>query len=87
MNFSRKPIDTSRVQIPKGVVHIFKDRCKGCTFCVAYCPVDVLKMSKKFNHKGYYYPEAAPNVCVDCGFCQLVCPEFAIFSTQEKQLI
>jgi len=38
-------------------------------------------MSQGFNRKGYHYPEAsAPEECVNCHFCEVMCPEFAIFS-------
>ncbi|GAG04085.1 unnamed protein product, partial [marine sediment metagenome] len=33
----------------KGKIHINKDRCKGCAFCVEYCPEDVLELSEEFN--------------------------------------
>jgi 2-oxoglutarate ferredoxin oxidoreductase subunit delta len=48
---------------------------------VTYCPKDVLVISDdKTNTKGYYLPEtAAPEACVACGLCELICPEFAIF--------
>jgi 2-oxoglutarate ferredoxin oxidoreductase subunit delta len=38
------------------------------------------------NAKGYHYPvvaEGKEQACVDCDFCKLVCPEFAIY-TEEK---
>jgi 2-oxoglutarate ferredoxin oxidoreductase subunit delta len=39
-----------------------------------------LKMSEKFNNKGYHLPVVeAPTECVGCRFCEEVCPEFAIY--------
>ncbi len=37
------------IEPKKGVIHINKDRCKGCEFYVEYCPKDVLEISDKFN--------------------------------------
>lgn len=68
-----------------GEVHIIDDRCKGCGICIQYCPVQTLEFSKKFNKKGYHPPQAkldGPD-CVACRFCQLVCPDFAIFIEEE----
>jgi 2-oxoglutarate ferredoxin oxidoreductase subunit delta len=63
-----------------GVVTINKNWCKGCGFCIQYCPTKVLTASPEYNKKGYHPPvvTSAEN-CRDCGFCQVICPEFAIF--------
>jgi len=46
----------------------------------------VLCISKKFNKKGYHYPEAvAVGLCVDCNLCEDICPEFAIYSTPTEE--
>ncbi|MGQ9796798.1 4Fe-4S binding protein [Desulfosoma sp.] len=34
-----------------------EDRCKGCGYCIAFCPRDVLQESKRFNAKGYHPPK------------------------------
>ena len=81
MKFWRTPLDVDKLKIPQGELHIIKDRCKGCGFCVEYCPCDVLELSEEFNVKGYHPPTVVqPDRCVNCGLCELICPEFAIFS-------
>ena len=63
-----------------------EDRCKGCSFCVEYCPNDVLELSSRFNKKGYHPPEVVkPEMCVNCGFCRMICPEFAIFTVEVEE--
>ena len=81
MRYWRKPLDLDLVRIPHGVVHIVADRCKGCGFCVEYCPKDVLAMSEEFNRKGYHPPTVVrADECVNCELCGMICPDFAIFS-------
>ena len=67
MKFWRKPLDHDQVIIPVGDVYVIRDQCKGCQFCVEYCPKDVLAMSPEFNVKGYHPPMVVkPGECVDC---------------------
>jgi 2-oxoglutarate ferredoxin oxidoreductase subunit delta len=80
MKYWRKPLDYEDIKIPRGKVSIIEDRCKGCSFCVEYCPRDVLEMSEYFNKKGYHLPYVKnPEDCVNCNFCEVICPEFAIY--------
>lgn len=68
-----------------GNVQINKNWCKGCGFCVQYCPTNALEMSKGYNAKGYHPPQVRDaEDCRDCKFCEKVCPEFAIFVTSKK---
>ncbi len=70
----------------KGEIHINKDRCKGCGFCVEYCPRDVLELSEEFNSKGYHPPYIKnEEECCYCQLCETICPEFAIFVTIMKK--
>ncbi len=81
MRFWRTPLDQQKFKPPEGRIFIIIERCKGCEFCVVYCPREVLRISERFNKKGYHYPEAIKeNACVDCNLCENICPEFAIYS-------
>ena len=84
MKFWRLPLDADKHSIPVGELHVIADRCKGCGYCIEFCPNGVLVLSKKFNVKGYHPPETMPGKeieCVNCNLCQVICPEFAIYST------
>jgi 2-oxoglutarate ferredoxin oxidoreductase subunit delta len=60
-------------------IRINKEFCKGCGFCVEFCPRNVYELSDELNSKGYQVPIVArPDDCSDCGLCELYCPEFAI---------
>jgi 2-oxoglutarate ferredoxin oxidoreductase subunit delta len=86
MKYWRKPLDLDKVKIPLGDVKIIDDRCKGCGFCVEYCPKDVLALSARFNAKGYHPPEVIKSgECVNCNLCEMICPDFAIFSVQAPE--
>jgi len=80
----RKPLDSDKIKVPEGEVHILRDRCKGCNFCIEFCPKEVLEQSEGFNVKGVHPPQVKKGtVCVNCSFCEAVCPDFAIFSVKK----
>lgn len=70
----------------KGTVFIRSEVCKGCSFCVEFCPAHALEISPEFNAKGYHFPLLArPEDCSGCDTCGLMCPDFAIFGVRLKK--
>jgi len=83
MTFWRIPFDSDEIEISRGIVYILEDRCKGCEYCIEYCPKQVLELSTEFNKKGYHPPVVIkPEDCVNCHYCEIICPEFAIYSVE-----
>jgi 2-oxoglutarate ferredoxin oxidoreductase subunit delta len=74
---------TGKVRKFRGEVYIHWDRCKGCGFCIEFCPPKVLAFSDKFNTHGYHPPYLAKEAgCTGCDLCGLYCPDFAIFGVR-----
>ena len=70
----------------RGVVYINLDRCKGCGFCIAFCPPCVLEFSEEFNAHGYHPPTLTDSEgCTGCDLCGLYCPDFAIYAVMIKK--
>jgi len=79
MKLWRQPFDYVEQATKPAKISIDKERCKGCGFCVEFCPRKVLKMSSELNPKGYNFAVVDDeSKCLACGFCDLVCPDFAI---------
>jgi len=79
MTSSRKPFDREAKATRPSSIVIDKDRCKGCSFCVDFCPKQALAMSKETNPKGYPLPEVVDEgKCTGCGICEALCPDFAL---------
>ena len=79
----RRPLDVDSAKVPKGRVFVIPNRCKGCDYCIRFCPMNVLTRSDDINAKGYRYPvvkEGMEDACVHCRFCNLICPEMAIYT-------
>ena len=59
--------------------------CKGCGYCIKFCPKNILEMSKERSQKGHFYPvNISEDNCTSCGICELMCPEGAIEVSSEK---
>jgi len=79
MKLWRKPFDYADKATARGHVYIDNDRCKGCGYCVEFCPREVLKMGTELSPKGYNLAFVEDqDKCLACGFCEVICPEFAI---------
>jgi 2-oxoglutarate ferredoxin oxidoreductase subunit delta len=79
MKLWRKPFDHTEISAKPAKVVINKDRCKGCGYCVEFCPKGALVMSQEMNAKGYLLPKMEdPSKCLGCGFCEAICPDFGI---------
>ena len=67
---------SKKQRLPKGEVHIFDNWCKGCGLCIEFCPAGVLVLGTDSRPKPIY-----PEKCTACHWCELHCPDFAIFVT------
>jgi 2-oxoglutarate ferredoxin oxidoreductase subunit delta len=64
-------------RLPRGKVHIFDNWCKGCSLCIVFCPSGVLGLGTDNRPKAIY-----PEKCTACRWCELHCPDFAIFVSE-----
>jgi len=76
-------VDIDKWKHAKPQIYVIKSRCKECSFCINYCPEQILEVSEEINQKGYHPPQLKKDStfdeCAECHFCELICPEFAIF--------
>jgi 2-oxoglutarate ferredoxin oxidoreductase subunit delta len=81
----REPLDADKTKVPRAEIRIIKERCRGCGFCIDFCPKDVLEVSKELNEKGAYPPKVVDETrCALCNFCQTICPDVAIFTIKKE---
>ena len=50
-----------------------KEQCSGCSACAKRCPKHAIKMEK--DREGFYYPAIEKSLCVECGLCEMACPQ------------
>ncbi len=77
----RIPLNVKSVLRPVGRVEIDIELCKGCHYCIEFCPTGVLGRSGKVNKQGYEYPIVIPGKeeeCIGCGMCERICPDYCI---------
>jgi len=58
---------------PEYRINIYRDWCKGCGICAAFCPRQCLGLDAEGNP----VVEQAER-CTGCRWCELHCPDFAI---------
>jgi 2-oxoglutarate ferredoxin oxidoreductase subunit delta len=61
-------------------IDIFKAWCKACGICAHFCPTGVLGR----DEAGYPFVKDLAK-CINCGWCEIRCPDFAITVTQGKE--
>lgn len=61
-------------------IDINLDRCNGCGICVDICALDVIRLDEKNKKAIAKYPQE----CMLCCYCELNCPEKAIYISPVK---
>ena len=62
------------------IERIDAELCNGCGICVNSCPVDVIRMDTESQKAVIRYPEE----CMCCDYCELDCPQDAIYVSPER---
>jgi len=66
-------------------VKLAKSLCKGCGYCVEFCPRRVFEGSGEEGEKGVSLPRIArPEDCTLCGLCTRLCPDLALTIAEEE---
>lgn len=69
----------------KNQIIILKNRCRGCGYCVWFCPNECLVIGKERNELRERIISVNPNSkCSGCKMCEEICPAFAIFVKKKK---
>lgn len=68
------------------MITINPQMCKGCGYCINFCPKHILEMGKQRSQKGFFYPvNIDAYKCTSCAICALMCPEGAIEVSAESK--
>ena len=65
-------------------VRVLEKYCKGCGYCIQFCPKKVLEAGKKRNALGAFVPVVKDiNEYIGCGICATMCPDAALEIREE----
>lgn len=59
--------------------------CCGCRACGDVCPVKCITFHE--DKEGFFYPCVDESICISCGKCQRVCPEFNVSLNKKAQIV
>jgi 2-oxoglutarate ferredoxin oxidoreductase subunit delta len=62
----------------KRIAKIDADKCKGCEYCIYFCPRKAIRKSGTSNTKGYDYVIIDNEKCIGCSICYSVCPDCCV---------
>jgi 2-oxoglutarate ferredoxin oxidoreductase subunit delta len=80
-----EPLDRNNLKRPRAEIHLLSDQCKGCGYCIEYCPKKVFEESDEINARGVHPPRIVDESrCVLCRFCTTVCPDFAVYVVEKQ---
>ena len=83
-NYDKQYKEKTTKSGPSFKVKLAEKFCKGCGYCIKYCPKHVLTAEDGLNAKGYVKVKVANEAeCIGCLSCSTVCPEAAISVIKE----
>ena len=84
--FAHRPIQPAmNIKIADVEIVVNEELCKGCGYCITFCPMDVLDYSPHYNKRGVHPPMVKnADACIGCGMCEEVCPDFAIYLIRKE---
>jgi 2-oxoglutarate ferredoxin oxidoreductase subunit delta len=66
-------------------IKLIKELCKGCGYCIEFCPNKVFERSEEITEKGVTPPTIKhPDRCTLCGLCTRLCPDFALTMEEDE---
>jgi len=64
-------IGTAFVQKSWCIAYAFE---RSCTLCHDICPVNAIRMPRKYSYQGVRKPFVEVDKCIGCGACEYICP-------------
>ncbi|MFX1366337.1 MAG: ferredoxin family protein [Promethearchaeota archaeon] len=82
----RKPILPPPSQEKNYEILIDSEQCDGCELCLAFCPKDLIEISKdKFNSRMLHYAIVVNSKeCGGCRQCERLCPTVSLYIIETK---